>query len=101
MPNGRTDIFDVGKGDFLTAIRTLNDDGEIGTTFGPPIGPVSLSELEQQVLGHKEESIAIEEQREQCYIIHVGDDFYKWVCVMQESRLFPQIKQLHHDHKMF
>ena len=43
--------------------------------------------------------VAIEEQREQYYIIHVGVDFYKWVCVMQESCLFSRIKQFHLDHK--
>ena len=100
MPNGRTDIFEVEKEDFLIAIRTLNEDEEIGTTFGQPIEPVRLSDLEEQLLGHKEETVAIEEQREKYYIIHVGDDFYKWVCVMQGSRLFPQIKQLHLDHQV-
>ena len=100
MPNGRTDIFEVGKEDFLTVLRTLKEDEEIGTTFGQPIEPVRLWDLKEQLLGHKEEMVAIEEQREQYYIIHVGDDFYKWVCVMQESCLFSRIKQFHLDHKV-
>ena len=100
MPNGRTDIFEVKKERLLASIQILNEDEEIGSTFGQPIESVRLSDLEEQLIGHREETVAIEEQREKYYIIHVGDDFYKWVCVMQGSRLFPQIKQLHLDHQV-
>ncbi|SJM95948.1 hypothetical protein CRENPOLYSF1_810005 [Crenothrix polyspora] len=94
MPNGRTDIFQVKKEDFLVSIEMLNKNEEIGITCEPQMQPVYLSELEERVLGYEKESVVIEEQHKEYYIIHVGNNIHNWVCVTKESQLFPLIKQL-------
>ncbi len=100
MPNGRTDIFEVKKDGFLFSIRALEGDEAIGVTFGDGEKHVHLSELEKRVIGHENETIEIEEQRNDYYIIRAGDDFYGWVCVTKESRLFSRIKQLHLSYRL-
>jgi hypothetical protein len=103
MPNGRSGGFPIATVELKRLVRETADSESFGTlmSFTDPSKPrnesVKATEILRLVSECTQESVAIEEQDQTSYIIHLSNDPVVWVLVGPNSPAFDGLKQ-YHDH---
>ena len=101
MPNGRSDDFVVNRENLERILNALSPDAMVGKIL---TAQVDVSAISQMLSTYPDDLIAVEEQYESWYIIHLEPigtyppNIEKWVMVSAESPLFEELRRQHHRH---
>jgi len=94
MPNGRSGGFAIRRIDLKQLLLSVPPTAVIGTRFGEATA-VSGAEAGHALENDPHESLGIEEQEHDYYIIHVGGRG-TWIVVTPDTPIFAELR---HHHK--
>jgi hypothetical protein len=97
MPNGRSGGFIMQIGDLKELIRASSGSTFVGHLFGRglPARAGSASDVATLVDECPQDSVAVEEQHHDSYIIHLSNEPISWISVTSGSPLFPELRRRH------
>ena len=97
MPNGRSGEFDVNKERLERILSALPSEAVVGKSIAA--GDVDVSAVYRMVSEYPDDLIAVEEQYDRWYIIHLEPiqanppSAEKWIMVSPESPLFEELRR--------
>ena len=97
MPNGRSGGFIIETADLKELVTAVSDTAVVGKlTTGLRLRTASAAEISRCIEECPLDRIAIEEQDNTFYIIHIRNEpDIIWVSVNSESPIFAQLRQRH------
>ena len=97
MPNGRSGGFVIETADLKQLLTAVSETAVVGQlSTGRQLRAASTAELSRCIEECPLERVAVEEQHDIFYIIHISNSPINiWVSVTSESPIFVQLRQRH------